>query len=152
MSVNVNFWGVFRRLYMEKTCRRVTLRPIPQLPWSNQRFLNFLTKLGEPVTWETKRSRVTLLARLTFFHINFMASPAGSSLSRWDNQSMRERCCQLLTRAKGQTFLFSYKSSPKLTGLVVITFRTITLITLSVIHTINWRRSFHQTTTTRAIT
>ena len=113
MCVNVNFWRVFRRLYI--------------------RFLNFLTKLGETFTWETKNapgrrvtrlagspffySRVTLLARLTFFHINFMASPAGSSLSRWDNQRMRERCCQLLTRAKGLTFLFSYKSSPKLTGL-----------------------------------
>ena len=36
--------------------------------------------------------RVTLLARLTFLHINTLARPAGSTLSRRDNQSMRERC------------------------------------------------------------
>ena len=61
-----------------------SLSGLPQLPWSNQRFLNFLIKLGEPFTWETKNApgrrvtrlagspifygRVTLLARLTFFH------------------------------------------------------------------------------------
>ena len=126
MSISEVFSGAFiRRKLVEGS-----LSDLPELPWSNQRFLNFLTKLGEPFTWETKNvpgRRVTLLAgspffygrvtQLTFFHINFLARPAGSSRSRWDNHSMRKRCCQLLTRAKGQTFLFSYKSSPKSTGL-----------------------------------
>ena len=128
-SISEVFSGVsIRRKLVEGS-----LSGLPQLPWSNQRFLNFLIKLGEPFTWETKNApgrrvtrlagspiyygRVTLLARLTFFHINFLARPTGSSRSRWDNQSMRERCCQFSTRVKGQTFLFSYKSSSKLTGL-----------------------------------
>ena len=47
--------------------RRVTR--LPELPWASQLFLHFLTKLGEPFTWETKSwlgwkgdppSRVTL--------------------------------------------------------------------------------------------
>ena len=35
--------------------------------------------------------RVTLLAGPTFLHINTLARPAGSTPSRRDNQSMRER-------------------------------------------------------------
>ena len=32
--------------------RRVTR--LPELPWASQLFIHFLTKLGEPFTWETK--------------------------------------------------------------------------------------------------
>ena len=108
MCVNVNFWGVFRRLYI--------------------RFLNFLTKLREPFTWETKNapgrrvtrlagspffySRVTLLARLTFFHINWV-----KSVKVRQSEHARALLSALDSGKAGQTFLFSYKSSPKLTGL-----------------------------------
>ena len=37
-------------------------------------------------------SQVTLLARPTFLDINTLAGPTGSTQSRRDNQSMRERC------------------------------------------------------------
>ena len=70
--------------------------------------------LGDPTlkrdafTWDTKLwlgwkddsptqspfcdGRVTLLAGPIFLHINTLAHPAGSTQSRWDNQSMRQRC------------------------------------------------------------
>ena len=53
--------------------------------------------------------RVTLLAGLPFLRINALARPAGSTRSRQGNQFMRERCCQLLARAKGSMF-FSLES------------------------------------------
>ena len=58
--------------------------------------------------------RVTLLAGPTFLHMNTLARPAGSTWSKRDNQSIRDRCFRqsedartLLARAKGST-LFSY--------------------------------------------
>ena len=54
---------------------------------------------------------VTILTEPTIFHINTFARPVGSTRSRhWSrrhNQGIRERCCQLLARAKGSTFLSS---------------------------------------------
>ena len=41
---------------------------------------------------------------LLFLHINTLAHPAGSAQSRLDNQSMRERCCLVLTSGKGVKF------------------------------------------------
>ena len=55
--------------------------------------------------------RVPLRAELTFLHINILASPAGSTLSKRDGKSMRG---QLLIRAKGSNS-FSCKRSLKLT-------------------------------------
>ena len=54
--------------------------------------------------------RVTLLAGPTFLHINTLARPAGSTPSRRDNQSMRERCW---LGQRGQ--LFSLDSAGRVT-------------------------------------
>ena len=86
-------------------------------------FWHFLTKHGEPLTWETLivgsarrvtlpphrplagwpffNARVTLIARPTFLHLNNSARPAWVTLvlppqSRGENHSMRECCCHLL--------------------------------------------------------
>ena len=77
-------------------------------------------KRGEPCKWEKNRGawlarrvtrvaagspfydgRVTLLADPTFLHTNTLARPAGSTRSRWDNQSMCEHCW---LGQKGQLF------------------------------------------------
>ena len=72
---------------------------------------HFLTKLGKPLTSETKHwlgqkelpffgGRVTRL----FLHINTLARLAGSAWSRRDNQSKRDRCCLALSSGKGVKF------------------------------------------------
>ena len=95
-----------------------------EIPWASKLVIRFLIKRGEPFTWETRSwlgwtgyppSLFTLLlAAPTFLHINTMACPAGSTRSRRDNQSMRER------RWLGQRGLCHYKrllkSFPSLPG------------------------------------
>ena len=102
-------WSLPKALFIWRKVfsgRRVTR--LPELPWASQLFLYFLTKLGEPSTEKQKigsagrvtrlagspffNGRVTLLAGPTFLHMNTLARPAGSTPSRRDNQSMRERC------------------------------------------------------------
>jgi len=97
------------------------------------------------VTSHLSISSVTLLAGPTFLHIK-PSAPRGRvnlfnarrdnqsmrqrccqllALSSWlrqtrvrlDNQSMRERCCRLLAQAKRSIFFFSYKRSLTLTRL-----------------------------------
>ena len=80
--------------------RRFTLAP--ELPWARQLFLRFLTKLGEPFTWQTKISAggVTHLAGPPVFHdirtqfpyTNILVRPSGSTRSRRDNQNIHEQC------------------------------------------------------------
>ena len=87
---------------MELLGRRVTR--LPKLPQASQLFLHFLTKRGKPLRGNKKSARpegwssffdgrVTLQDGPTFFLINTLARPVGSTRSRRDNLSMRERCC-----------------------------------------------------------
>ena len=87
---------------MELLGRRVTR--LPKLPQASQLFLHFLTKRGKPLRGNKKSARpegwssffdgrVTLQDGPTFLLINILARPVGSTRSRRDNQSMRERCC-----------------------------------------------------------
>ena len=57
-----------------------------------------------------------ILVGITFLDVNNLARPAESSRSRRDNQSIRQRCCQLLARAK-RSKIFAYKHSLKATRL-----------------------------------
>ena len=95
-------------LTVRKVVRGRRITRIPELPWATQLFKHFLTKGGEPFTWETKvgsarrvtrpaglplcDGRVTLLPGQTFLHINTLACPGGSTRWRWDNQSMGGSC------------------------------------------------------------
>ena len=84
-----------------KVVRGRRLTGLLELPCASKLVKRFLIKRGEPFTWETRSwlgwtgyppSWFTLLlAAPTFLHINTMACPAGSTRSRRDNQSMRER-------------------------------------------------------------
>ena len=87
---------------MELLGRRVTR--LPKLPQASQLFLHFLTKRGKLLrgnkTWAHLEDgssffddSVTLQVGPTFLLINTLARPVGSTRSRRDNQSTRERCC-----------------------------------------------------------
>ena len=107
-----------------------------EIPWASKLVIRFLIKRGEPFTWETRSwlgrtgyppSLFTLLlAAPTFLHINTMACPAGSTRSRQDNQSIRER------RWLGQRGLFHYKhllkSFPSLPGKLSFVKRGLSLL------------------------
>lgn len=64
--------------------------------------------------------RVTLLARPTFRDINSLAHPAGSTLSKRDNQCVHKHFFQLLARARGLHFFlmgwFSWEGDPLYQG------------------------------------
>ena len=87
---------------MELLGRRVT--SLPNLPQASQLFLHFLTKRGKPLRGNKKSARpegwssffdgmITLQDGPTSLLINTLARPVGSTRSRRDNQSMRERSC-----------------------------------------------------------
>ena len=93
---------------MEKTCPGRKGHPTA-LPWADQLFFIFLTKFGEPFTWETKKfvsaTMVNRLGGSPFFHgkVAFLAVPTFLHItrSRWYNQSM---CKGSWLRQRGQFF------------------------------------------------
>ena len=123
-SLNVEVRGFRPRLYGEKLSRIEGSPTYPSNPgranFSYISFQNLANRLHEKQKVGSARRvgspSYSLLAGPTFLHINTLARLAGSTPSRWDNQSMRELCCQLLARAKGSPF-FQYKRSVKLTRL-----------------------------------
>ena len=116
--------GIIRPcLYGEKlSYRRFTL--VPELPWARQLFLRFLTKLGEPFTWQTKiflSRRGDTPRRATRFswytHAISLYKHFGSPI--WVNSvkaRQSEHTRALLTRVKRSIFV-SCKHSLKLTRL-----------------------------------
>ena len=102
--------------------RRLTL--VPELPWARQLFLRFLTKLGEPFTWQTKiflSRRGDAPRRATRFswytHTISPYKHFGSPI--WVNSvkaRQSEHTRALLTQVKGSIFV-SCKHSLKLTRL-----------------------------------
>ena len=102
--------------------RRFTL--VPELPWARQLFLRFLTKLGEPFTWQTKiflSRRGDASRRATRFswytHTISPYKHFGSPI--WVNSvkaRQSEHTRALLTQVKGSIFV-SCKRSLKLTRL-----------------------------------
>ena len=102
--------------------RRVTR--VLELPRAIQFFIHSLTKRGEQFTWDERKSwlgfcdgKVDLLAGPTFLHRNTLVRPAGSTRSRWDNQSMRNGRFRQFLPGRGKhgqrQTLITQTSSPK---------------------------------------
>ena len=89
---------------MEKTCPGWKDHPPTRTVFTRNKTLPRLESVTHLARSPFSGS-VTLLAGLAFLHINTLARPAGSIRSRQENQSMSERCYQLLAQVKGSTLV-----------------------------------------------